>query len=110
VAFVDIASDDYSPEENAGIDFETAMGRIHAITADGEVIQNVEVFRRVYEVLGMGWIYAITKLPLVRSLADALYGIWADYRLPLTGRPDLRTVIARRRERLDCGDRCRLPG
>ena len=26
VAFVDIAADDYNPEENAGIDFETAMG------------------------------------------------------------------------------------
>ena len=47
----------YTPEKNAGIDFETAMGRIHAITNEGEVIRNVEVFRRVYEALGMGWIY-----------------------------------------------------
>ena len=110
VSFVDIASDDYNPEENAGIDFETAMGRIHGILADGTVIKNVEVFRRVYETLGMGWVYAITKLPILGALANFVYGIWADLRLKLTGRPDLQTVIKQRQERLDCDDesRCRV--
>ena len=65
VNFVDIADLNYQPEENGGIDFETAMGRIHAVLPDGTVIKNVEVFRRVYEELGMGWVYAITKLPLL---------------------------------------------
>ena len=110
VSFVDIASDDYNPEENAGIDFETAMGRIHGILADGTVIKNVEVFRRVYETLGMGWVYAITKLPVLGALANFVYGIWADLRLKLTGRPDLAAVIKQRQERLDCNDesRCRV--
>ena len=110
VAFVDIASDDYNPEENAGIDFETAMGRIHGILADGTVIKNVEVFRRVYETLGMGWVYAITKLPILGALANFIYGIWADLRLKLTGRPDLQTVIKQRQGRLGCDDesRCRV--
>jgi len=110
VAFVDIASDDYNPEENAGIDFETAMGRIHGILADGTVIKNVEVFRRVYETLGMGWVYAITKLPILGALANFVYGIWADLRLKLTGRPDLQTVIKQRQEKLGCDDesRCRV--
>lgn len=39
-------------EENGGVSFEAAMGRIHAILADGTIIKNVEVFRRVYETLG----------------------------------------------------------
>lgn len=110
VAFVDIAAPDYNPEENAGIDFETAMGRIHGILPDGTVIKNVEVFRRVYETLGMGWVYAITKLPILGALADFIYGIWADLRLKLTGRPDLETVIKQRQERMDCDDRgrCRV--
>ncbi|MGB8686009.1 MAG: DUF393 domain-containing protein, partial [Microcoleus sp.] len=63
VAFVDIAEDDYNPEAHGGIDYETAMGRIHAVLPDGTTIKNVEVFRRIYEILGMGWIYAVTKLP-----------------------------------------------
>ncbi|NJL81680.1 MAG: DUF393 domain-containing protein [Richelia sp. RM2_1_2] len=110
VAFVDIAADDYNPEENGGIDFETAMGRIHGILPDGTVIKNVEVFRRVYEALGMGWVYAITKLPILGSLANFIYGIWADLRLKLTGRPSLETVIKQRQERLGCDDegRCRV--
>lgn len=38
IDFVDISSPDYSPQDNAGIDFETAMGTIHAIRSDGSVI------------------------------------------------------------------------
>jgi predicted DCC family thiol-disulfide oxidoreductase YuxK len=110
VSFVDIAEDDYDPTENGGVDFATAMGRIHAVLADGSVIQNVEVFRRVYEILGIGWIYAVTKWPIIGPLVDALYGIWADWRLALTGRPDLKTILAEREERLKSGEtgRCRI--
>ena len=110
VKFVDIAADDYSAAENGGVDFETAMGRIHAVLPDGTVIKNVEVFRRVYEVLGMGWVYAITKLPVVGAIADFLYGIWADWRLKFTGRPDLVTIMANRQQAADCdtAGRCRI--
>lgn len=111
VEFVDIASDDYTAAANGGIDFETAMGRIHAILPDGTIIQNVEVFRRVYEVLGMGWIYAITKLPGVGAIADWLYGFWAEQRLALTGRPNLATIVRDRQTRFSCQPegRCRRP-
>lgn len=107
INFVDIADDNYTPEDNAGIDFETAMGRIHAITDEGKVIKNVEVFRRVYEALGMGWIYAVTKLPILGSIADWLYGMWADWRLKLTGRPDLEVVVAEKQQNSN-PRRCRL--
>lgn len=109
VAFVDIAADDYCPEANGGISFEAAMGRIHALLPDGTILQNVAVFRRVYEILGMGWVYAATKLPLIGALVDAVYGVWADKRLALTGRPDLVTLVADRQARLACSEgRCRL--
>jgi len=110
VEFVDIASDRYSPEENGGVDYETAMGRIHAVLPDGSVIKNVEVFRQVYRVLGMGWVYAPTRWPVVGPLVDWAYDVWADWRLRLTGRPDLVTLVAQRQARLTCadGDRCRL--
>ncbi|TYQ24887.1 DUF393 domain-containing protein [Pseudanabaena sp. UWO311] len=98
INFVDIAADDYDPADNAGIDFETAMGRIHAVLPNGEIVQNVEVFRRTYDILGIGWIYAITKIPIFGSLADILYGVWADYRLLLTGRGNLKTIVAKRQQ------------
>ncbi len=111
VKFVDIIADDYTPADNANIDFEAAMGRIHAVLPDGAIVTNVEVFRQTYDILGIGWIYAITKLPLVGRLADALYGIWADYRLLLTGRDDLKTIVAKRQQRMQqsyCDDRCAI--
>ncbi|MEL6222718.1 MAG: DUF393 domain-containing protein [Cyanobacteria bacterium J06627_8] len=98
IDFVDISDPAYNPEDNADIDYETAMGRIHAIRADGTVIKNVEVFRQTYEVLGMGWIYAATKWPVIGPLVDWLYDVWADRRLALTGRPSLKTLIESRNQ------------
>ncbi len=110
VAFVDIADNRYNPEAHGGIDYETAMGRIHAVLPDGTTVKNVEVFRRIYEILGMGWVYAVTKLPIVGAIANWLYEIWADWRLPLTGRPNLATVMGDRTKRIECDNlsRCRV--
>ncbi len=111
VAFVDIAADDYNPQVNGGVDYETAMGRIHAVLPEGTLVKNVEVFRRVYETLGMGWVYAATKLPIVGAIANFIYGIWADLRLSLTGRPSLATIVQQRSsQKVECntGNRCRL--
>ncbi|MEO1620276.1 MAG: DUF393 domain-containing protein [Cyanobacteria bacterium J06632_3] len=110
VRFTDIADINYSAEENGGVDFETAMGRIHAVMVDGTVIKNVEVFQKVYEVLGIGWIYALTKWPVIGPIVDKVYDLWADKRLAMTGRPSLKTVMAEREEKIRCGegDRCRV--
>jgi len=110
VAFVDIADDNYNPEAHGGVDFETAMGRIHAVLRDGTVIKNMEVFRRVYKTLGIGWVYAATRWPIIGPIVDTLYGVWADWRLALTGRPNLATIIAERQKRIEgkTQGRCRL--
>lgn len=102
VAFVDIADERYAPETHGGVDYETAMGRIHVVLPDGTIVKNVEVFRSVYEILGMGWIYAAIKLPVIGAIVDTLYGIWADWRLTITGRPDLATIVAQRQQRIEC--------
>ncbi|XP_022924663.1 uncharacterized protein At5g50100, mitochondrial [Cucurbita moschata] len=106
IKFVDISSDDYTPEENQGLDYETVMGRIHAILADGTVVRDVEVFRRLYEQVGLGWVYAVTKYEPVGTLADAVYGLWAKYRLQLTGRPPLEDILVARKKNKDevCND------
>ena len=102
VNLVNIADDNYDPNDHFGVDYKSAMGRIHAILPDGTIITDIEAFRYVYEVLGMGWIYAITKLPIVGKIANFLYGIWAKLRLPLTGRPDLETIISERNSKKKC--------
>ncbi|KAK9810504.1 hypothetical protein WJX72_011884 [[Myrmecia] bisecta] len=97
IDFVDVASPDYDPADNAGISYKQAMGTIHALLPDGRVVTNIEVFRRLYEAVGLGWVYAITKYEPVAKAADAVYGVWAKYRLPITGRSDL-DVIMRQKE------------
>jgi predicted DCC family thiol-disulfide oxidoreductase YuxK len=89
INFIDISEDNYNPEANAGIDYETAMGRIHGILANGEIIKNIAVFREIYQILDMGWVYSLTKIPFLGKIADRFYEIWADNRLKLTGRQPL---------------------
>jgi predicted DCC family thiol-disulfide oxidoreductase YuxK len=110
VVFVDIADENYNPQEHGDISFEEAMGRIHAVLSDGTIVKNVEVFRRVYSILGIGWIYAFTKWPLIGSLVDLIYEVWAAWRLALTGRPDLQTILAARQKSQQCNspNRCQI--
>ncbi len=110
VKFTDIADLSYSPEENGGVDFETAMGRIHAVRSDGTVVKNVAVFREVYDALGIGWLYAPTKWPAIGPMVNKLYDLWADWRLTMTGRPPLDQVIAQRQTKIEQRNegRCRI--
>ncbi|KDP31142.1 hypothetical protein JCGZ_11518 [Jatropha curcas] len=105
IKFVDISSEDYSPEDNQGLDYETVMGRIHAIHSDGTVVTDVEAFRKLYEQVGLGWVYAITKYEPIGTIADALYSVWAKYRLQITGRPPLEEVLEARKKKAEvCND------
>ncbi len=110
VAFVDVADDAYNPADHGGIDFAAAMARIHAIRTDGTVLQNVEAFRQIYGLLGMGWIYAATRWPIIGPWVDRFYEIWADWRLRLTGREDLATLVRARQARLAAPATCTPSG
>ena len=103
LAFVDIDDPAYAPSAHAGIGYREAMGRIHAVTADGTVLRDVTVFRRAYQLVGLGWLYAPTRWPLLGPLVDHLYGLWAAARLRLTRRPDLDALCALREQRCATG-------
>ncbi len=106
LAFVDIDAVDYIAADYGGIDYRTAMARIHAITADGSVLRDVEVFAHAYGLVGLGWLYAPSRWPLLAPLVAGAYELWARARLRLTGRPDLEQLCQLRAERCDSG-RCR---
>ncbi|MGH0031963.1 MAG: thiol-disulfide oxidoreductase DCC family protein [Myxococcota bacterium] len=97
VGFEDIAAPDFDPARYA-TDQATLMARIHGVLPDGRLIEGMEVFRRVYAAVGLGWLLAPTRWPLLRPLFDALYRWFARNRLRWTGRS------------ADCAsDRCALP-
>lgn len=98
LAFVDIDALDYNPAAHGGITYREAMGRIHGLRADGTVLRDVEVFREAYRLVGLGWLYAPTAWPLLRPVVDGAYGLWARWRLPMTGRPELDQLCSCRAE------------
>ena len=102
LAFVDVAAVDYDPSSHGQISYRDAMERIHGLTGTGEVVRDVEVFRRAYALVGLGWLYAPSRWPLLRGIADGLYRLWARWRLRLTGRPPLDQLCCERE------GRCRL--
>jgi hypothetical protein len=36
----------------------------------GAQVRNVEVYRKLYEAVGLGFVWSATKLPLVRPVVD----------------------------------------
>jgi hypothetical protein len=59
------------------------MGSLHGVLADGRQTTGVETFRQAYRAVGLGWALAPTRWPALRPLSDALYRLFAHYRVPL---------------------------
>ena len=72
------------------------MERIHALKSDGSLIKDIEVFQEAYKLIGLGWIYAPTKLPIIDKVIEAVYRLWAKYRLKITLRPSLKELCSER--------------
>ena len=91
INFVDI-SNNYFPENFKNISYKQAMDNLHGILGSGEIIFGVDVLAYSYELVGLGWIYFPTKLPILSNLIRFLYKYWARYRLKLTGRDNLKNI------------------
>ena len=85
IQFEDLARPDFDPAAY-GLDAERVMARIHGVLPDGSVVEGVEVFRRAYAAVGLGWLVAPTRWPGLRRLVDLAYRIFARNRLRWTGR------------------------
>ncbi len=82
----DIAAIDFDPRKY-GKSIEQLMARIHGVLPDGTLVEGVEVFRRAYREIGLGWLLSWTGWPVLRWFADAAYRVFAKYRprLPFRG-------------------------
>ena len=91
INFVDI-SENYNPANFKNISYKQAMANLHGILDGGEIIFGVDVLAYSYELVGLGWIYFPTKLPILSNFIRFLYKNWAKYRLKLTGRDNLEKI------------------
>ena len=94
LSFIDINTSDFSSDLKYGITYKQAMDRIHAMKSDGSVIKDIKVFQEAYSLIGLGWIYAPTKLPILDKSIEFIYGLWAKYRLKITFRPSIEKLCA----------------
>jgi predicted DCC family thiol-disulfide oxidoreductase YuxK len=85
IQFEDIAEPSFDPGAY-GLDARDVVARIHGVLPDGTVVEGVEVFRRAYAAVGLGWLMVPTRWPGLRRLAELAYRIFARNRLRWTGR------------------------
>jgi len=89
LATEDIAALGFDPARY-GLTRDDVSRVLHGLTADGRVLRGMDAVRAAYRAVGLGWLVAPTRLPLVRTVADGLYGLFARNRLTLgrlAGRP-----------------------
>ncbi|MDZ4786815.1 MAG: DUF393 domain-containing protein [bacterium] len=79
LAFENTASPGFSPEKY-GITTNTER-IIHGILPDGTIVSGVEVFRRAYKEIGLGWLLAPTGWPILKPIFDAMYVVFARNRI-----------------------------
>jgi predicted DCC family thiol-disulfide oxidoreductase YuxK len=96
IALEDIADPAFIPA-TYGKTMDELMGSIHGVLPDGSLVHGVEVFRRAYGAVGLGWLLAWTRWPIARPIADAAYRVFARIRLHLPGRTEC------------AGGMCKLP-
>ena len=89
IKFVDINSENYNPTNFKDISYSQAMSNLHGILENGQTVKGLKVLAYAYQLIGLGWIYFPTKIPVFSHFLNLIYYYWAKYRLQLTGRVHL---------------------
>jgi predicted DCC family thiol-disulfide oxidoreductase YuxK len=85
IRFTDIDSPDF-PDEVDGKSYAQLMAQMHARLPEGTWLTGVEVFRRMYALVGFRWPVSLSRWPLISPALDVGYALFARYRLSLAGR------------------------
>lgn len=72
LCFVDVSAPDFDAT-TFGIPLQDLLTVIHAVKADGSIINGVEVFRLAYGAVGLGWLTRPTGWPILKQLFDRAY-------------------------------------
>ena len=92
LVFTDISGADFDASA-LGLTQEVLMARIHGRDASGEIVEGVEVFRRLYDAVGFGWLVSVSRWPVVAQCLGLGYTVFARNRLRLTGRCKAETCV-----------------
>ena len=79
LSFVNIRDDNYSPSKHGGVSYADAMRHFHVIDGD-HVAEGSEAILTAYTKVGLGWLMAVLRFPLIRWLVDGLYAVISRHR------------------------------
>lgn len=79
---LDIHTPSFDPN-TYGKSIAELMAEIHGVYPDGRVVKGMPVFYAAYSAVGLGWLMAPTRWPLLAPLFDRLYSWFAKHRLSL---------------------------
>lgn len=96
ITFTDLEDAQYDPAQNAGVGYKEAMERITAVTADGEIVQGLEVFARCYAEVGLGWMFGVTRVPILGAVLAKAYEAFAVVRTLLTRGRSIDALVEER--------------
>lgn len=82
---LDITAQGFDPARY-GTTRSALMRRMHALAPDGRLLAGMDAIRAAYSAVGLGWLLAPTRLPLVRRLADRAYLAFARNRYAISRR------------------------
>jgi len=82
LAMEDISALGFDPWKY-GLSREEVTRVLHGVKPDGTVLRGMDAVREAYRAVGLGWLAAPTRLPLLRTASDWLYRVFARCRAPL---------------------------
>jgi len=98
----DIWTEGFQPPQGRTVD--DLYNRLHAMRADGQLIDGLDVTRCAYQGVNMGWVTAPITWPVLRRVADAVYPVFARnrHRIPRWIGQTLLEYMARRALKKRC--------
>ena len=96
IRFTDLEADEgynESDPANGGVTYTMGMTSFHAVKSNGEILHGVPVFVEAYDIVDQGWIWGITKWPVIGTLASWGYDMFAKVRTQLTRGSSVERLI-----------------
>jgi len=86
LAFEDITAADFDPTRY-GLTHEQVHRQMYGVLSNGSLVSGLAAFRRAYHQVGLGWLLAWTRWPILRPLSEVGYAAFARLRPHLPRRP-----------------------
>ena len=79
LTFVDISTADFDAKQH-GKEISEFMASLHLRDPQGQWLQGMNATRKIYQLIGLGWLMAPTGWPLLKPIFDWSYATFARYR------------------------------